>query len=158
MSSNDNGFNHNHDGIKIVGEITIYDQNGNIVATAKNLIVDVGKTALAQILQQTSSTTPFLQIAQIGVGNSSTAPAANQTDLLGTNKVWQNITSRTYVSNTAYFSANFDYSTANFVWNEVGLRAYDGSSYKLISRLVLSSPITKTSSVYYTVEYRLTIV
>jgi hypothetical protein len=148
----------NNDGIKIIGEITIYDQNGNIVATAKNLIVDVGKSALAQILHQTSSSSPFLHIAQIGVGNSSTAPASNQTDLLGTSKVWQNISSRTYVSNTAYFSANFDYSTANFTWNEVGLRAYDGSTYKMISRLVLPSPINKTSSVYYTVEYRLTVV
>jgi hypothetical protein len=147
-----------NDGIKIVGEITIYDQNKNIVATAKNLIVDIGKTSLAQILHQTSTTTPFLRIAQIGVGDSTTAPAANQTDLLGTNKFWQNISSRTAVGATAYFSANFDYSTANFTWNEVGLRAYDGTNYKLISRLVLSSPINKTSSVYYTVEYRLTIV
>jgi len=146
------------DSIKIVGEITIYDQNGNVVATAKNLIVDIGKTALAQILHQTSSTTPFLQITQIGVGDSSTAPASNQTDLLGSNKFWQNIVSRTYVGNTAYFSANFDYSTANFTWHEVGLRAYDGSTYKMISRLILSPPINKTSSVYYTVEYRLSIV
>jgi hypothetical protein len=151
-------MNSNHDGIKIVGEIVIYDKNGNIVTTAKNLIVDIGKTALAQILHQTSSTTPFLQIAQIGVGDSSTAPASNQTDLLGSNKLWQNIASRTYVGNTAYFSANFDYSTANFTWREVGLRAYDGSSSKMISRLVLPSPINKTSTVYYTVEYRLTVV
>jgi hypothetical protein len=148
----------NTDTIKLVGEIVIYDQNRNVVATAKNLIVDVGKTALAQILQQRSTDSPYLYIAQIGVGDSTTAPASNQTDLLGTNKYWQNISSRTSVSTTAYFSANFDYSTANFTWNEVGLRAYDGSSYKMISRLVLSSPISKTSTVYYTVEYRLTIV
>jgi hypothetical protein len=148
----------NNDGIKIVGEITIYDEHGNVVTTAKNLIVDVGKTALAQILQQTASSSPFLRIAQIGVGDSSTAPASNQTDLLGTNKVWQDISSRTFVSNTAYFSANFDYSTANFTWREVGLRAYDGTSYRMISRLTLSSPVNKTSSTYFTVEYRLTIV
>jgi hypothetical protein len=146
------------DSIQIRGEIVIYDKNGNVVATAKNLIVDIGKTALAQILHQTSSTSPFLFIAQIGVGDSSTAPASNQTDLLGTNKFWQTISARTYVGATAYFSANFDYPTANFTWREVGLRAYDGSNYKMISRLVLSSPINKTSSVYYTVEYRLTIV
>jgi hypothetical protein len=146
------------DSIQIRGEITIYDKNGNVIATAKNLIVDIGKTALAQILQQTSSSSPFLYIAQIGVGDSSSAPASNQTDLLGTNKFWQNIASRTSVGSTAYFSANFDYSTANFTWREVGLRAYDGSSYKMISRLVLSSAINKTSTVYYTVEYRLTIV
>lgn len=146
------------DGIKLIGSIIIYDLNHNIVATAKNLIVDVGKTALAQILQQTSSSSPFLYIAQIGVGDSSTAPANNQTDLLGTNKLWQNISARISVGTTAYFSANFDYSTANFTWREVGLRAYDGSNYKMISRLVLPSAINKTSSVYYTVEYRLTIV
>jgi hypothetical protein len=151
-------MNSESESIQINGEIVIRDEHGNIVATAKNLIVDVGKTALAQILQQTSSSSPFLYIAQIGVGDSSTAPASNQTDLLGTNKFWQNISSRTSVSSTAYFSANFDYSTANFTWREVGLRAYNGSSYQLISRLVLSSAIAKTSTVYYTVEYRLTIV
>ena len=84
----------------------------------------------------------------IGVGNSSTAFSAAQTDLLGTSARVAATASRT--SGTITYTAVFNTSTGNFEWLEVGL--FDAStSGTMLTRKVVALP-TKTSSEEWTVN------
>lgn len=84
----------------------------------------------------------------VGVGNSGTAFAASQTDLLGTSVRKSATASRT--SNTVTYSCTFGTSEANFEWLECGL--FDAASAgTMVSRKVISLG-TKTSSEEWTVN------
>ena len=122
--------------------------------TIKNLIVDVGKDTIMKRLGNMSGggykTT-------IGVGDSTTAAAAGQTDLqASSNKTFKTIQSSDYVYTrpTLFVSVDFGYSEANYTWNEVGLK--DNNSV-LVARQVDSSPLAKTTSKRAIVEWQLSI-
>ena len=84
----------------------------------------------------------------VGVGTSTTAFNATQTDLLGTSVRKAATNSRS--SATVTYNAVFDTSSANFAWNEVGL--FDAStSGNMLTRKVASLP-TKTSSETWTLN------
>lgn len=67
--------------------------------------------------------------AAIGVGDSSTAESATQTDLLGANRARKGMDpgfpvhtdSTAIASNTVQFRATFDPAEANFEWHEIGV-------------------------------------
>ena len=122
--------------------------------TIKNLIVDVGKDTIMKRLGNMSGGG---YITTIGVGDSTTAAAAGQTDLqASSNKTFKTIQSSDYVYTrpTLFVSVDFGYSEANYTWNEVGLK--DNNSV-LVARQVDSSPLAKTTSKRAIVEWQLSI-
>lgn len=123
--------------------------------TIKNLIVDVGKESLLKYIGNLGGG----YANDIGVGDSTTAAAASQTDLQApTNKLWSNIVQadRVYVGTTLFISADFGYSEANFTWNELGLRDNQGTPV-LLARQIDSTPLVKTSSKRAIVEWQLSL-
>ena len=84
----------------------------------------------------------------VGAGNSSTAFNVSQTDLLGTSARVAATAVRS--SATITYTAEFDTSTGNFEWLEVG--AFDAASAgTMLTRKVVALP-TKTSSESWTVN------
>ena len=122
----------------------------------KNLVVNVGKDS---ILKYIGNITGGGYGNEIGVGDSTTAAAAGQTDLqASSNKLWKAIasTERVYVRPTLYVSVDFGYTEGNFTWNEIGLRDNQGSPV-MWARQVDSSPLVKTSSKRAIVEWQLSL-
>ena len=122
----------------------------------KNLVVNVGKDS---ILKYLGNITGGGYGNAIGVGDSTSAVAAGQTDLqASSNKYWKTIASseRVYVRPTLFLSADFGYSEVNFTWNELGLRDNQGSPV-MWARQVDSSPLVKTSSKRAIVEWQLSL-
>ena len=140
----------------------------------KNLVVTSGKNSILKYIGKIASV-GFAY--EIGVGDSTTAAAAGQTDLqASSNKVWKVIvdSDRVFVSPTLFLSVDFGYSEANFTWNELGIRdnqtgnetviAKVGStvvatspSPALWARQVDGSPLVKTSSKRAIVEWQLSL-
>lgn len=122
----------------------------------KNLVVNVGKDS---ILKYLGNITGGGYGNQIGVGDSTTAAAAGQTDLqASSNKLWKTIASseRVYVRPTLFLSADFGYSEANWTWNEIGIRDNQGSPL-LWARQVDSSPLVKNNTKRAIVEWQLSL-
>jgi hypothetical protein len=122
----------------------------------KNLIVDVGKDSILRYLGNMSGSG---YANEIGVGDSTTAAAAGQTDLqASTNKLWKNISvsNRVYVRPTLFISVDFGYTEANFTWNELGLRDSQGTPI-LWARQIDATPLVKTSSKRAIVEWQLSL-
>ena len=122
--------------------------------TIKNLIVDVGKDS---IMKRIGNMTGGGYAENIGVGDSTTAAAAGQTDLqASSNKTYKTIASSDYVYTrpTLFVSVDFGYSEANYTWNEVCLR---DNNDVLLARQVDASPLAKTTSKRAIVEWQLSI-
>lgn len=137
----------------LVGEYRIlaYDERGRLVYDSgykRNLIVNGGRL---NILDRLAGGAAHVGNGQLGVGNSNTAPAQTQTDLLGSNKVWKNISDKFVVTGTLKLFTEFGYGEANFTWHELGVKDNTGVMW---SRVVDSSPFTKTSSVRAVLEWR----
>ena len=131
-------------------EKEVYDK------TIKNLVVTAGKQT---ILKHIGNITGGGYANSIGVGDSTTAAAAGQTDLqASSNKYWKSITStdRVYVRPTLYISVDFGYTEANYTWNEIGLRDNQGSPI-MWARQIDSTPLIKTSSKRAIVEWQLSL-
>jgi hypothetical protein len=102
---------------------------------------NAGATLIASLLEADG---PYY----VGVGNSSTAFSAAQTDLVGTSAREAATASRT--SATVTYTAEFGTSVANFAWLEVGL--FDASTAgTMVTRKVVALP-TKTSSETWTMN------
>lgn len=118
-----------------------------------NLLVYGGASALWDLLIGAGNVTAFDDTyAHIGVGTSSTAAAANQTDLQGASK-HREVVDSSYPSHTdgttsgsasIVFKATFETGDANFAWEEWGI-FNDVSSGRMLNRKVQSFG-TKTSS------------
>ena len=122
----------------------------------KNLIVDVGKDSILKYLGNISGGG---YVNQIGIGDSTTAAAAGQTDLqASSNKYWKSITvtDRVYVRPTLYVSVDFGYTEGNYTWNEIGLRDNQGSPI-MWARQIDSTPLVKTTSKRAIVEWQLSL-
>ena len=122
--------------------------------TIKNLIVDVGKDS---IMKRLGNMTGGGYAENIGVGDSTTAAAAGQTDLqASSNKTYKTVVSSDYVYTrpTLFISVDFGYSEANYTWNEVALR---DNNDVLLARQVDASPLAKTTSKRAIVEWQLSI-
>ena len=122
--------------------------------TIKNLIVDVGKDS---IMKRLGNMTGGGYAENIGVGDSTTAAAAGQTDLqASSNKTYKTIAGADYVYTrpTLFVSVDFGYSEANYTWNEICLR---DNNDVLLARQVDVSPLGKTSSKRAIVEWQLSV-
>lgn len=129
-------------------EKEVYDK------TIKNLIVDAGKHSILKYIGNISGGG---YADQVGVGDSTTAAAAGQTDLqASSNKYWKSIQAadRILLGETIYLSVDFGYTEGNFTWNELGLRDNNNVMY---ARQIDSSPFVKTNQKRAIVEWQLSL-
>jgi hypothetical protein len=90
--------------------------------------------------------------ARIGVGDSSTAFAVNQTDLqAATNKLRKIVDGAPVrTSNSVDFTSTFQLAEGNFAWNEIGLFNSASGDY-MATRRILTGFGTKTSTEVWTI-------
>lgn len=87
-----------------------------------NLLLNAGITRMLNLLVGAGGTAFNAANTRIGVGNSTTAAAASQTDLQGASKYFKLVDSAPSVSaQTATFVATFGTAVANFAWEEFGI-------------------------------------
>lgn len=127
-------------------------RQGKVYADAgKNLIVDAGSAQIVQLCIGGNANS----FTHCGVGSSSTAVTAAQTDLQ-TPIVRNAITSRYPVANAAHYDTFFDSATGNGIWNETGIFTAISSGV-MGSRKVLGSPFAKSSGNTATVAWTWTL-
>lgn len=134
------------------------------IETDGNLLMYGGASALWDLLIGAGNVTDFSNSnAHIGVGNSSTAAAATQTDLQGASKHREAVDG-SYPSHTdgttsgaatVTFKATFETGDANFAWEEWGV-FNAASSGRMLNRKVQSFG-TKTSSDEWALTVTITI-
>jgi hypothetical protein len=94
---------------------------GEIIEGEGNCLLNTGIDEMWDLIVGDSANHFTNATARIGVGDSSTAAAASQTDLqAATNKTYKGMESGypTSTSQKATFKASFGASDANYVWNE----------------------------------------
>ena len=86
-------------------------------------LTDAGAILIAQMVRGASVTALNAANAHIGVGNSTTAFAASQTDLVGASKTRKAMDSGypSGASNVLTYQSTFGTSDANYAWDEWGL-------------------------------------
>jgi hypothetical protein len=113
----------------------------------ENLFLNVGINRLLDLLTGTSALTFTNAEAQIGIGDSSAAAAATQTDLqAASNKTWKAMDATfppAASSQSTQFKSTFGTADANYVWAEFAVRRATGTL--LLDRGV-SAMGTKTSA------------
>jgi hypothetical protein len=124
-----------------------------------NLLLNEGIAELLDLLCGLGSPTAYSNAnAQIGVGDSSAAEGATQTDLqAASNKTWKAMESGypSRASQTVTFRSVFGSSDANYAWAEFSVRN-GGTADKNLNRKV-SSQGTKASGQTWTVDVAVTI-
>jgi len=108
---------------------------------------DAGAVAIANLFAGSGAVNAFnVTNARIGVGDGSTAFAATQTDLVGTNKFRKIVnTAPVVTANSIDYTSTFTSTEGNFAWNEMALFNSSSGSYMATRRTVTSFG-TKTSS------------
>lgn len=134
--------------------------------TFDNLIVNTGKDSILRQLGGCGLTCGGTA-GGIGVGDSTTAAALTDTDLVAaSNKYWKDIVDvdKTYVRPTLFVTADFGFSEANFTWNEIALCDNQGTpgnspveGSKLWARQIDASPLVKDATKRAIVEWQLTL-
>jgi len=127
--------------------------------TFDNLIVNVGKKSILKYLggPTIACCADSGSVDDIGTGDSSTAPGAGDTDLIGCpNKLWKAIltTDKVFVCPTLFVSVDFGYCCANWTWNELGLR---DTNNVLWARQTDCTPLVKTASKRAIIEWQLSL-
>ena len=142
--------------IKFSGELDIvkYDEHGNITEKlhVKNLVVDSGKTLIANLIAATPATTAITHMA---VGTSNTAAASSQTALVA--EVGRSaMTSSTVSGNVISFIAIYPAGTATGTLQEAGL-FNAATAGTMMCRSVFSSAITKGANDAVSVTWTITV-
>ncbi len=124
-----------------------------------NLLLNAGIDEMWLLVQGSATPTNFNNAnARIGVGDSTTAAAATQTDLqAATNFLWkaQDSGYPTESAQQSTWRSTFASADANFAWNEIGVD--NGSArHKLINRKVQSMG-TKASGTSWTATLQITL-
>jgi hypothetical protein len=86
-----------------------------------NLLLNAGITRLGSLLVGGGGTAFNAANSRIGVGNSTTAASAAQTDLQGASKFFKLCSSASWSAQTGTWVATFGSSDANFAWEEWGI-------------------------------------
>lgn len=129
-----------------------------VITLPPNLFLTAGITKLWNLVAGVSSTHLDATNTRLAVGDSSTAAAAGQTDLLGTNTFRKLVSGAPVIStNQITFSSSFATGEANFAWLEVGVG--DAASGQLISRTAINSPGlgTKVNTAVWVLNWTLSI-
>ena len=93
--------------------------------TGTNIFLTVGWTEILKLITGASTSHFDSTNATIGVGDSATAAAAGQTDLIGSNKKYKGMSSgypTVPATGTVVFKARFLTSEANYTWAELVLK------------------------------------
>lgn len=101
--------------------VVLGDEPAEVLVVDGNVLLNAGITRILNLLIGTGATQAFdATHTRIGVGDSSTAATASQTDLqAATNKLWNLVTAvGTVSSQTVTFTTTFASGDANFAWNE----------------------------------------
>ncbi len=127
-----------------------------VVEFEGNLLMNAGINVMLDLLIGAAGTDFDNTNGYLGVGNSSTAAAATQTDLQGASKSRVIIDALATISGqTLTFVATFGSAVANFAWEEVGIfNASSGGT--MLSRRV-SSLGTKASGATWVLTITLTV-
>lgn len=140
--------------------IEVFDARSLLLVDSQswsNLIVNTGG-ALALDLLAGAGGTPFDNAnAHIGVGNSATAPAVSQTDLLGASTLRKamSVTFPSRAGQVMTYQSLFGTGDANFAWNEIGM--FNAAAAQImLCRSLVSNPFTKTSGLTVTATYTIT--
>lgn len=134
---------------KYEGDITPTSTPYEVIDGEGNLLLNGGITELWNLVAGTGSPTKFdATNSRIGVGDSTTAAAASQTDLqAGSNKTYKpmNASYPSVSAQTVSFQADFGTADANYAWQEwvIDNKAVAGTA--CLNRKVASLG-TKTSS------------
>jgi hypothetical protein len=139
-----------------VVEATPYE----IVECAPNVFLTSGITTILGLIAGTLTAHFDAGNARLCVGDSATAAAAGQTDLLGTNKPRKVVSGAPVISgNQITFSAQFGTSEANFPWLEVGVANAASGAGSMWSRSAFTSPGlgTKVSTAVWVLNWTLSI-
>lgn len=139
---------HTHN-ITIIGrvEIILYKDN-NIVnrINVNNLVVNIGKQVLADIITEKGAS-----IAYVAVGSGTSQVTPNDITLqqeIGR----KSITMKSTNGNQAKFDTFFDTYEMNGVWREIGLLSNDN---RLVARVLLGNEINKTNSNTSTISWNI---
>lgn len=132
-----------------------YDILENICENKINCLLNAGITQVWNLLIKSNE--DHFDAAQIGVGNSSTAAAATQTDLQGASKDWHAMeVSYPSVSNqTITFQGQFGDGHAEFNWLECAVRQA-GNGTTLLNRVV-SDKGTKAAGEVWSAKLQITL-
>jgi hypothetical protein len=142
--------------MELKGKVRVTERDartGRILAVHEtgNLIVTAGKNHVADLLIG-ASTASF---NYIGVGSSTQAPAASDTDLITPISPRKQCSDRFRSNNVASFTAFFGSADNNGTWNECGLfTALTGGV--MLCRALFSSTITKDATKTETVQWDIT--
>lgn len=150
------------DTLRVRGHLLVekFDAEGKLydVAEAENIFLTAGINEIWKLVTGQSANTFTNALAQIGIGDSSTAAAAGQTDLqAATNKTYKamNGSFPTVPSAGAVqFQATFASADANYAWQEFVVK--QGTSSICIDRGVAAMG-TKASGTSWTATVTLTI-
>jgi hypothetical protein len=122
-----------------IEEIRAVLQPDEVVEADGNSLLNEGINRMLNLLIGGGGT-PFSNAnAQLGVGNSTTAVSASQTDLQGgANTAWTGMDSGypSIAGQTVTFKGTFGDSVANFAWNEWGIRNGSGANENLNRKVV----------------------
>ena len=140
----------------------VIDANGRVLPAVSviesNILLNVGIGEMWDLICSLGSPTAYSNAnAQVGVGDSSTAEDASQTDLQGTNKAWVGMSAGypQRSGTTVTFRGEFDGSTGNFDWREFAVRN-GATANKLMNRKV-DNQGTKVSGQVWTLDLQITL-
>lgn len=148
--------------IRLIGHALVekFDAEGNLYETAEahNLFLTAGINELWKLVTGQSANTFTNAQAQIGIGDSSTAATAGQTDLqAATNKTYKAMNGSfpsVPASGAVQFQATFASGDANYAWQEFVVK--QGTSAICLDRGVASLG-TKVAGTSWTITVTLTI-
>lgn len=147
---------------KFGGEYKIYLYEKTPIGENMIRCVDLGHNGIPDegaydILEYIGGVTGAVttNFSKVGAGNSDTAFANGQTDLIGTN-LFKTRSSISRVGRALYIYGNFSYNEAIFTWKEIGLKS---ATDILLSRIVIpvADQFAKTSSIRVVVEVRVSL-
>jgi hypothetical protein len=123
-----------------------------------NVALNEGISLLIDLIAGTGAGTPWNAAnAYIGVGDSTTSESADQTGLLGTNKLYKAMDSGypQKSGTTCIWRSTFGPNDANFAWNEFTVANGSSDAAVNLNRKVVSKG-TKASGETWTLELRIT--
>lgn len=112
-----------------------------VVECPPNLFLTAGVTRLWELATGVSAVHLDTTNTRLAVGDSATAAAVGDTDLLGTNKFRKLVNGAPVISGRqTTFSAQFETGEANFAWLEVGVGWAASGANTLVSRSAITAP------------------
>ena len=149
-------------GLTIEGHIEVRavysDGRKKLLYSSSNLVVDGGLSVFSKLIGQQAATPTDLKFTKIRIGDNNTAPAAAQTNIIGTQIAEKTFTTTTEddggVKGLTTFVATLETSEGNGnTIREVGLFTFDST---MIARQI-TGDIAKTSSFAVEFTWRISI-